>query len=87
MVAIFVDIIVLIVLIVFVAVGLTQIVVPILDNRPLFPMFRKSVREIQTDIVEVSEDIYESGLRRQAAKLAAIREMEKRDKEQTERNY
>lgn len=49
--------------------GITQVVLPLWRETPLFPMFRKEGR-LQHDLVEANEDVAEAELEKKIAETA-----------------
>jgi len=51
------------------AFGITQVILPLIQKRPLFPLFRARRVELETEIVELNEQIREEVLDDEAQAL------------------
>jgi len=53
-----------------IAFGITQMILPIVSGRKMFPMFRAKRNEIEEKIVDLHEELYDANLEREARELA-----------------
>ena len=59
-----------IVIALFVAFGITQMILPIISGRKMFPMFRAKRNELEEKIVDLNEELHDVDLEKEAKELA-----------------